>query len=61
MKRSHRSAHRSIWIVLTILIAAGLSAALINRKPQKQKKSDAGHAIHVLASEKAKGNTETLL
>lgn len=36
MKRSHRSAHRFIWITLAILIAIGFTMALVKRKPQKK-------------------------
>jgi hypothetical protein len=37
MKRAHRSAHRAIWIIAALAIAASLFAALILRKPQKTK------------------------
>lgn len=37
MKRAHRKAHGVIWIALGLLIAAGLTMALVNRKPQKKK------------------------
>ncbi|MGE3247046.1 MAG: hypothetical protein AB7F96_15670 [Beijerinckiaceae bacterium] len=36
MKRGHRAAHRVIWIVLALLIAAGFAMALVKRKPQKK-------------------------
>ena len=49
MKRAHRTAHRSIWIILAILIAAGLTSALLNRKPQKKKKADAAPVVLVFA------------
>lgn len=33
MRRAHRSAHRAIWIVLTIAVATGFALALLWRKP----------------------------
>ena len=39
MKRSHRKAHRVVWLVLTLLVAIGFTMALVNRKPQKKKKA----------------------
>lgn len=46
MKRPHRTAHRAIWIVLAICIAASLTMALVKRKPQK-KKAEAGAVMLV--------------
>jgi hypothetical protein len=37
MNLQHRAAHRTIWIILAILIAAGFTMALVQRKPQKKK------------------------
>jgi hypothetical protein len=33
MTRSHRSAHRILWIVLTLAVGLGLVAALMLRAP----------------------------
>ena len=35
MTRSHRSAHRALWILVAIAIAFGLGAALLRRAPAK--------------------------
>ncbi|MCC2095857.1 MAG: hypothetical protein KDJ29_03145 [Hyphomicrobiales bacterium] len=47
MKRAHRTAHRTIWIVLAILIAAGFTMALVKRKPQK-KKAGVSPTLHLV-------------
>lgn len=33
MKRAHRTAHRWLWLALTIALAAGVTAALTLRPP----------------------------
>jgi len=33
MRRAHRSAHRAIWIAVTLVTAIGFTLALVWRKP----------------------------
>jgi hypothetical protein len=58
MKQRHRTAHRTIWIILAILIAAGFTLALVQRKPQK-KKAALAPAILAVAFEGAHAGGRT--
>lgn len=51
MKRAHRSSHRLIWIVLTLVVAIGFTMALVKRKPQKKKTAQAPAIEQVLTTQ----------
>ncbi len=45
MQRGHRSAHRFLWVVLTIAVASGFTLALLWRKPQPKPTAVSPNAI----------------
>lgn len=58
MKQRHRIAHRTIWIILAILITAGFTLALVQRKPQ-EKKAALAPVIFAVADEGAQAGGST--